>query len=95
MAGGFLMARDQLVMMKELVMPGALVHADGLADVRDRRRITRRADRHQGVVGDPALPDPLVTIRRPIPQWLVRGPVDARVGDLGAPALEPGVELLP
>ena len=62
---GLLMARDQAVLMEELVVPSAFVHADGLAHVVGRYRVARRADRYQGVIGDPALLHPLVTIWRP------------------------------
>ena len=56
--GGLLVARDQPVLMEELVVPETFVHADGLADVGDRHRVARRAHRHQGIVGDPALSAP-------------------------------------
>ena len=33
--------------MEELIVPNAFVHADGLADVRDRHRVAHGPDRHQ------------------------------------------------
>jgi hypothetical protein len=103
---GLLVARDELVLMEELVVSGILVNADALAHVRDRDRVAHRADHHQGVIGDPSCLHALVTIGRSRAQWrqsfvgealrrpLMGGAVDAHVGDLGAPALKPAVELL-
>jgi hypothetical protein len=95
---GLLVARDQAVMMKELVVPEAFVHADGLAGVGGRYRVARRAHRYQGIIGDPALLDPLVTIRQPrserrelfagkaIHRPFVSRPMKPRISDLRAPA---------
>ena len=63
-ADGFWMARDQPVLMEELVVPEAFMHADGLPHVLDRDRVARGADRDQGIVGHPARPHQLVAIRR-------------------------------
>src|SRR5215472_13867606 len=66
MAGGLLMAGDQLSLMEELIMLGAFLHANEHAHILGRYRVTRRADRHQGVVGHPPYPHPFVAIwRRP------------------------------
>ena len=101
------MARDHAVMMKELVVPEAFMHADGLAGVGGRYRVACRAYRYQGIIGDPALLDPLVPLWQPRSERrelfagkatgrpFVGRPVNPRIGDLGAPAFEPVVEILP
>ena len=79
------------------------MHVDGHPHVLDRRRIARGADRHQGIVGHPARPHPLVPIRWPrrdrrellmgeaIDRPLMGGAVLAEIRDLRAPTLEPGL----
>jgi hypothetical protein len=50
--------------MKDLVVAGAFVQADGLADVFNRHRIARRADGYHRIVCDLAHLHPFVTIGR-------------------------------
>ena len=59
---GFGMARDQLVLVEELVVLSALMHADGQPHVLDRDRITPPTDRDQGIVGHRPRPHQLVAI---------------------------------
>ena len=66
-----------------------------------------RADGHQGVVGYPAYAHPFVAIgrpaahggellaREPLQRSFMGGAVNAHIGHLAAPALEPAIEFLP
>ena len=101
MPRGLRMPREHLTLMKDLVMAELLVHPDGASNVGDRHRVTRRADRHQGVVGHTPLLDSLVMLGRPQAKRrelfagethrraFMRSTVDPLIGDLGAPAFEP------
>src|SRR5216684_2559006 len=92
------MARDELLLVEDLVMAGALVDTDDQPDV---------FDRDQGVIGHAAQLYPFVAIRRPgaqrrqlfageaLDRPLVRGSMNTQVGDFDTPAFEPVVELLP
>src|SRR5229473_5020893 len=101
------MARDELLLVEDLVMAGALVDTDDQPDVFDRDGVTRCPDRYQGVIGPAAQLHPFVAIRRPgaqrrqlfageaLDRPLVRGSMNTQVGDFDTPAFEPVVELLP
>src|ERR1700730_334494 len=101
------MTCDEPLVMEELVVAQGFVHADSLADELDRDRVARGADRHQSVVGNPACLHLLIVVRRPGPQRrelfmgeaidrsFVGRAVDAQIGDLDAPTLEPIVEIVP
>jgi hypothetical protein len=107
MAGGFGVARDEPVLVEDLVVGGAFLHTDRLAHVFDRDRIARCAQHHQSIVGDLPHLHPLVMIRRPgaqrcqllvgkaIDRPFMGGSVNAQVGHLEAPALQPAVEFIP